>query len=475
MGATVMVNSEMARRFGRPKDDLIGKLPEDLHPPEQAMRIAADDSRVLTTGVSVDTEEYHPHRPRASIIHTHKAPLHAPDGRIIGLVGVGRDVTEHKRLEEQLLRAQRMETAGRVAGQVAHDFNNLLSPMIAYPELIKAQLPDGHPALDYCDAMLEAAERMVAINEDMMALGRRGHFDRQPVDLNQLVKDAVGQMVGAPETLAVQLGLVEDILPASGSPAQLLRVVVNLISNAREAMGDRGTLTIRTENLYVENPIGYGERLEKGEYVRLQVADTGCGIPVEIQDKIFDAFFTTKTRARRRGCGLGLSIVQSIVGDHKGYVEMESEVGRGTTFNIYLPICRDLPDVTAPEELRGGAEKVLVVDDDRLQREVERQLLERLGYKVVEAASGEEALAYLAEHPVDLLLLDMIMASGIDGAETYRRVLELRPGTPAIIVSGFSQSDRVQEAQRLGASAYVRKSVRLEMLAKAVREELDRK
>jgi len=474
-GRYIMVNSEMARRFGRPKEDIVGKLPEDLHPPEQAMRVAADDRRVLTSGVQLDSEEHHPHRSYASIIHTHKVPLRAPDGRIIGLVAIGRDVTEHRRLEEQLLRAQRMETAGRVAGQVAHDFNNLLAPMIAYPELIKARIPPDHPVVEYCDAMEEAAERMVAINEDMMALGRRGHFDQQPLDLNQLVKDAVEQMVEVPETLDIQLDLVEDILPASGSPAQLLRVLVNLISNAREAMEDRGTLTVRTENVYIENPFGRYERVEIGEYVRLQVVDTGCGIPTEIEDKVFDAFFTTKTRTRRRGCGLGLSIVQAIVGDHQGYLEMESEEGRGTTFSVYLPICRDLPEASAPEELRGGTEKVLVVDDDRLQREVARRLLESLGYRVVEAASGEEALVYLAKHHVDLLLLDMIMASGIDGAETFRRALELRPGTPAIIVSGFSQSDRVQEVQRLGAGACIRKPVKLGQLAKAVREELDRK
>lgn len=474
-GRYVMVNSEAVLRMGLPKEEILGRTPSDLFPPDVAQKVAEGDLRVLRTGIVADTEEHHPYRRRASIVHSRKAPLRTVDGRIVGLVVIDRDITDRKRLEEQLLRAQRMEAAGRIAGQVAHDFNNLLAPLMAYPELIKAQLPEDHPALAFCDSMLEAAERMAAINEDMMALGRRGHFDQQAVDLNQLVSDAVDQMVGVPETLRVRLKLAEDLLPVGGSPAQLLRVIVNLISNAREAMQDAGWLTVRTDNVYIDSPVGRYDRVDVGEYVRLEVCDTGCGIPPEIQDRIFDAFFTTKTRARRRGCGLGLSIVQAIVGDHKGRVELESEVGKGTVFTVYLPISRNIPKAKPKAELRGGTETVMVVDDDQLQREVVRQLLERLGYRVVEAASGEDAVAYLAEHPADLLVLDMIMPTGMDGAETYRRALQLRPDTPAVIVSGFAESDRVSEAQRLGAGAYVRKPVNLESLARAVREELDQK
>ncbi|MGI5835570.1 MAG: histidine kinase N-terminal 7TM domain-containing protein [Chloroflexota bacterium] len=400
------------------------------------------------------------------------SPIQDWQGHLVSQVIVLRDITDRKRLEEQLLRAQRMETAGRIAGQVAHDFNNLLAPLIAYPDLIKAQLPESHPAVPFCDAMQEAADRMVAINEDMMALGRRGHFDQQVVNLNQLVKDAVDQMIDTPETLKISLHLCDDLLSISGSPAQLLRVIVNLISNAREAMQDDGLITIRTENVYVDRPFGEIEPIPIGEYVRLQLQDTGSGISAEIRSRIFDAFFTTK-KTRRRGCGLGLSIIQAIVGDHKGYLDLESEVGKGTTFSVYLPICRDAPEVKPEWELRGGSETLLVVDDDRLQRDVTRQLLERLGYRVVEAASGGEALAYLAENPVDLILLDMIMPPGIDGTETYRRALEIRPNTPAIIVSGFAESERVREAQRLGAGAYIRKPVNQERLARATRDALD--
>ena len=402
-------------------------------------------------------------------------PVFDEAGKLVAAEGIARDITERKQLEEQLLRAHRLETAGRIAGQVAHDFNNLLAPLAAYPELIERQLPENHPASQYCDAMMEAAEQMADINEDMMALGRRGHFDEQPVELNRIASQAVEQMGSRPDGLAVNLELAPGLLPVAGSPAQLLRVVSNLVANAREAMQDAGTLTVRTENLYVDRPFGHYNRVELGEYVRLSVGDTGSGIAPEIRDRIFDAFFTTKSRANRRGCGLGLSVVQAIVEDHRGHLDLESEVGKGTTFSVYLPVSREELKEKGIQGLQGGSEMVLVVDDDRLQREVARELLQTLGYQVEAVASGEEALDYLQNYHVELLILDMIMPGGMDGAETYQRALELRPGQPAIVVSGFAESDRVREAQRLGAGGYLRKPVTLEELARAVREELDRR
>ncbi len=386
-----------------------------------------------------------------------------------------RDISERKRLEEQLLRAHRLETAGRIAGQVAHDFNNLLGPLSAYPELIKMQLPPDHPAAQYCEDMLEAAERMAYINEEMMTLGRRGRVEQQPTDLNRVVRQAVEEIEVPSESLKVRLDLTPDLPTVNGSAAQLVRVVSNLVANARDAMQGVGSVTLKTDRVVVKRPVGSKGRRESREYVRLSVADTGCGIPLEIRDRIFEAFFTTKDRTKRRGCGLGLSIVQNIVEDHKGFMELESEVGHGTTFMVCLPACGDAVRAARPRSgMVGGSERVLVVDDDRLQREVSRELLETLGYHVEVAASSEEAIARLKEYAADLLVLDMVLETGCNGAETYRRVLEMKPHQRAILISGFAESDQVKEALALGAGAYLRKPVTLEKLAKAVREELDR-
>jgi PAS domain S-box-containing protein len=402
-------------------------------------------------------------------------PIHDDRGELVAIEGIARDVTDRRGMEEQLLRAQRLETAGRIAGQVAHDFNNLLAPLVGYPELIKMRLPPDHPVAPLCDALLRAAEQLATINQDLLALGRRGHFNREPADLNRLVRRAWSSSVSSapPETLTAEMRLAEDLLPVSGSAAQLVRVILNLITNAREAMGDAGTLTISSDNVYLDRPLPGYSRVEIGEYARLRVADTGPGIPAELRDKVFDAFFTTKKGARR-GAGLGLSVVQSVVDDHKGFVDVQSEPGSGTTFTLYLPISRENVRAEVHSETPGGSEHVLIVDDDEMQREVAQELLTTLGYHVETAASGEEAVAWLRTHRADILVLDMIMPGGIDGAETYRQAQALQPDQRAIVVSGFAESDRVKVALSLGAGAYIRKPVTLDRLARAVRAELDR-
>lgn len=389
-------------------------------------------------------------------------------------VGMIENISEHKRLGEQLLRAQKLETAGRVAGQVAHDFNNLLGPLALYPDLIRLQLPQDHPAIRYCQVMLDAVQQMADINADMLALARRGHANKEETDLNQLVRQAAGQVAPPPLGLSVVLDLAPGLCPVLGTPAQIYRAITNLIANAREAMDDEGTICVKTENVYVDSPFGGHDRIQIGQYVRLSVSDTGPGIPLDVMEKVFEPFFTTKLAGTRRGSGLGLSIVQAVVEDHQGYIDLETGEGKGTTFSVYLPATEQTLEPEEVEILQQGVEQVLVVDDDPLQREVLEAGLSRLGYKVHTVPSGEEALAYLRKNDVDLLLLDMVMPGGLDGAETYKRIKKTRPGQRAILVSGFAETDRVELARSLGAGTYLRKPLSLITLATAVREELSR-
>ncbi len=384
------------------------------------------------------------------------------------------DITETKRLQELESRAERLETAGTIAGQVAHDFNNLLAPLMAYPEFIRDELPRNHPALEYLDQIETASHKIADINQDLLAMGRRGHYNQVALNLNAVVQQTLTELKPYPKSLIFEANLSDELMDILGGGAQLHRMISNLLHNAKDAMQDIGQITVRTENYYVDDvSVLYG-RVPKGEYVKLTISDTGCGIPVEIIQKIFDPFFTSKTTDKRRGSGLGMSVVDAVIKDHHGFIDLSTKVGEGTSFYIYIPITRQLSDQTDSETITGGNEKILVVDDDDVQRLVSYRLLKKLGYDVSTVGSGEKALEFLRESRRDLIILDMVMPGGIDGTETYRQIIEISPGQKAIILSGFSESNRVLEIQKLGAGAFIKKPIMIKEIAAAVRTELER-
>ncbi len=401
-------------------------------------------------------------------------PIVSNDGTVTGGIGVFEDMTDRKRLEEELSRAQRLEAAGRVAGQIAHDFNNLLSPLTAYPDLVRLECREGDPTLPLLEAMQAAAIQMAEINQQLLTLGRRGHYNLEVLSLVRLLDTLLEGMV-FPKTVVLEKRFAPDLLPVKGGASQLDRVFTNLITNAVEAMADMGTLTVTARNVYLDSPLKNYETILRGEYVRVDIIDTGTGIHPQVLNRIFDPFFTTKKTDRKRGSGLGLSVVRAVTEDHEGYLDVASRPGQGTTFSLYFPITRETPsestDVVA--DIPTGTERILVVDDDPIQREVLTHLLTKLGYVVQSVESGEGAVAHAAEHPQDLLILDMIM-DGIDGTETYRRITKTYPAQRAVLLSGYAESARVVEAQRMGAGAFIRKPVTFETIASAVRHALDR-
>jgi PAS domain S-box-containing protein len=400
--------------------------------------------------------------------------VRSPAGELQTIRVVCRDITEKKQLEDGLARSQRLETAGRIAGQIAHDFNNLLTPLTAYPALIIQDLPKDHPVSGMILEMQAAAQKIAEINQQLLALGRRGHYSFAAVDLNELVERTLFAL-NLPKEIVIEKHLSADLFPISGGAAQLTRALTNLIINAKEAMQDIGVLTINTNNVYLDEPLKGYQSVERGEYVKLAISDTGPGIDPEALERIFEPFFSTKKMDRMRGSGLGLSVVHGIVEDHKGYITVETVLGRGATFSLFLPAARDLV-FKEPENLahwRGGSESILVIDDDATQRRVIDQILKRLGYAVTALASGEEAVAHLRRHPYELLIIDMVM-DGIDGVETYRQILEFAPQQKAILLSGYAMTQRVQQALQMGAGTFVSKPVIFKELAHAVRNELDK-
>ncbi len=389
---------------------------------------------------------------------------------------------EKKRLLDQLQRAQKMEAIGMLAGGVAHDLNNVLSGLVSYPELILMDLPAESPLQKPILTIQRSGERAANIVQDLLTLARRGVSVAEVLNLNQVIHE----YLKSPEydnlrshhpDVQLETDLADDLLDISGSPVHLAKTVMNLISNAAEATMHAGRIRIETENRYIDSPIKGYDDIEEGDYVVLRVTDNGIGILHEDIDRIFEPFYTKKVMGRS-GTGLGMAVVWGTVKDHRGYIDIQSAPEQGTTATIYLPSTKEHRMQThAPEridKLIGDGERILVVDDVKEQREIATGMLTRLGYAVACVSSGEAAVEYVRQHRVDLLVLDMIMDPGIDGLETYRRIINLHPGQRAVITSGFSESDRVHEARTLGAGIYVKKPYRLETIGRAVRDVLNR-
>jgi CheY-like chemotaxis protein len=376
-----------------------------------------------------------------------------------------------------------MEALGTLAGGVAHDLNNVLGVLVGYSELLMFDAPDGSSLRDHASNILQAGQRATAIIQDLLTLARRGVAVSQVVNLNQIIADFLNtpefeRLKSHHPQVTFRIDLTPDLLHIKGSPVHLGKTIMNLLSNGAEALSGPGEVSIRTENCYIDQPIPGYEETREGEYVLLSVSDTGMGIsPVDLQ-RIFEPFYTKKVMGRS-GTGLGLAVVWGTVKDHQGYIDVRSTEGKGSTFVLYFPVTREaIPEDLGPlarSEYLGQGETILVVDDVPEQRSLAAAMLGNLGYRVQTVSGGEEAVEVLRAQAVDLLVLDMIMDPGIDGLETYKRILAIHPGQRAIIVSGFSETDRVRQAQALGAGAYVRKPYVLEKIGLAVRRELDRK
>jgi len=404
------------------------------------------------------------------------------DGNPVGSIVTLRDIREHKKLQVQLQRAQKMEAIGTLAGGVAHDLNNILAGLVSYPELLLMEMPKESPLRKPIVTIQKSGEKAAAIVQDLLTLARRGVAVTEVVNLNNIITD----YLKSPEyeklqsfypDVTVKTDLETNLLNILGSPVHLSKSVMNLVSNATESMSDGGIISLSTENRYIDKPIRGYDNVKEGDYVTLTVSDTGVGISTEDMEKIFEPFYTKK-KMGRSGTGLGMAVVWGTVKDHKGYIDVQSMEGKGSSFTLYFPISRKAltkdTSLLSIEDYMGKGEAILVVDDVEEQREIASQMLKKLGYSVTTVSSGDEAINYMKNNSVDLLMLDMIMDPGIDGLDTYKRILTLHPSQKAIIASGFSETKRVKEAQRLGAGAYIKKPFILEKIGLAVRDELDK-
>ncbi len=421
------------------------------------------------------------------IAWTHK-PILNSDKTFNEILCIGNVITdlkkaeqEKKDLEARLQRAHKMEAIGTLAGGVAHDLNNVLSGIVSYPELLLMKLSPDSPFKKPILKIQKSGEKAAAIVQDLLTLARRGVVTTVVVNINSVIEE----YLKSPEFESIKRGhpgvqikidLYEDVLNISGSPVHLSKTIMNLVTNALEAINDTGEILISTINIHVDTTINGYDEVKSGDYVALSVSDTGIGISSQDLERIFEPFYTKKVMGKS-GTGLGMAVVWGTVKDHNGYIDVKSKEGKGTRFTLYFPVVRqELPSdkaITSFEEFKGNGESILIVDDIQDQREIASEMLIKLGYSVTSLPSGEEAVAYMKNNYADLVVMDMIMEPGLDGLDTYRKIIESKPDQKAIITSGFSESERVKEARKLGVNAYIKKPYLIETIGQVVKAEMD--
>ncbi|PYO27335.1 MAG: hybrid sensor histidine kinase/response regulator [Gemmatimonadetes bacterium] len=477
-GIIASLNPAFETITGSPRGEWLGKPFDQLVHPED-LPLALELFGRVVRGEERPTAQFRIHTSKGDYrLAEFSATAQLRDDRLIGILGIGRDVTERVQLEQQLRQAQKMEAVGRLAGGIAHDFNNILTAITGYADLLLEDLAPKDPRRQDAEEIHKAADRAAGLTRQLLAFSRQQVLQPRVVDLNALVSELekmlrrlLGEDVKLATVLAPTLGRVR------ADAGQLEQVIMNLAVNARDAMPTGGQLTIETAD--VEFDGGYAAEhypAPPGKYAMLAVSDTGTGMDPETQAHLFEPFFTTKEKGK--GTGLGLATVYGIVKQSGGFIWVYSELGAGTTFKIYLPRVEGAVEPAsgraAPVPVARGSETVLVAEDEAPVRAVARHALERYGYRVLEAASAEAALDVAQRYsgPIHVLLTDVIMP-GLSGRDLATRLAALRPETRVIYMSGYTDDAITRHGVLEPGFVFVQKPFTPDTLARTVRDVLD--
>lgn len=470
-------NENYARDLKMKADEIAGKTDYDFYPKEVADKNRAEDKRIMESGHMEEMEEIYSKDGQKFIVQKIKIPLRDEKGNITGIIGTFWDITEHKWMEEQLFHSQNLASVGKLAGGVAHNFNNLLTVIMGYASMLETEIEKDNPLSGYVQKILKSSETATHLIQGLLAFSRKQPANPQPLNLNGIIRETESLLVKLiRENIRLKTVLTEKECVVMADVGQLEQVLMNLATNARDAMPEGGDLVVRTDIFDVDDVFikahGYGE---SGRYVLMSFSDTGVGMDENTKLRIFEPFFTTKEVGK--GTGLGLASIYGIVKQYHGYIDVDSAPGKGATFRIYLPLIESEVSGEKADTMpvpKGGTETVLIAEDEEDVRGLVKRVLERNGYKVIEAGDGEHAIhAFLQNQDnVTLLLFDLIMPKK-SGKAAYEAIKKMKPDVKVLFMSGYGEDIIGTSDVRRDGFNYITKPVSPMNLLKKVREVLD--
>jgi len=483
-GRFISLNPAMEKLLGYEYDELIGHKISEIMKPEFVHAFESEYlERIKTQGFHEGVTIYFKKNGEKSYIEYHSTMVHPDDGEPF-ISGMGRDVTERilserkvTKLQEQLTQALKMEAIGTLAGGIAHDFNNILFPMFGYLEMMLEDVPEDNPLHDHLVEVFNGAKRARDLIKQILTFSRQSDHKPKPLEAQRVIKEALKLIQSSlPTTIEITKDIQKDCGLVLADPIQIHQIVMNLCTNAYHAMEETGgklSITLREIELTAEDskdPV-----MIPGPHICLTVADTGPGIDQSIIDRIFDPYFTTKEEGK--GSGLGLAVINGIVKNHSGYIKVYSEPGKGAEFKVYLPMIKKQEEAAKVETdtpIQKGTERILLVDDQDLIVNMERQMLERLGYHITARTSSIEALEAFRANPdkFDLVITDMTMPN-MTGDKLADEMIKIRADIPIVLCTGFSEIMSKERAESLGIKGFLMKPVVLKDLSSVIRKVLD--
>jgi PAS domain S-box-containing protein len=401
--------------------------------------------------------------------HLSVSLLAGEDGKQRGILGIYRDITEKKKLAEQLLQSRKMEAIGTLAGGIAHDFNNLLMGIHGYVSLMLFNMPASHPHFDMLKSIELQVQSGADLTKKLLGFAKGGKYEVLPTDMNDLVKKSIKIFGRTKKEIRIHCRYAKQVWAVEVDPGQIDHLLLNLYINAWQAMPEGGNLYVETENVQLDDFFVNSFKVKPGPYVKVSVSDTGVGMDEQTKQRVFEPFFTTKERGR--GTGLGLASVYGIVKNHGGLINLYSEKGKGTTVVFYLPATRKavVKQIKPENQLQSGSETILIIDDEKEILHVTGEMLKMLGYSILAANNGQEGVKIYQSNweRVDLVLLDMIMP-GMTGYETFAAMKKVNPAVKVLLASGYSMNGRAREIIDQGCRGFIQKPFGMEELSEKI-------